>query len=272
MRESTKRTVRLRRALSRWRRLGALLHAPFPFVEGNRLRPLDESQHYFDVMRTAIERAKRTVDVEMYMWEADAVGAGFAERLADAARRGVRVRVVADAFGAREALSGPLRATAAAGADVRAFNPLRVPVVRSVYHRTHKKLLVVDGVRAFCGGAGFSLHFSGVKRDERPWHDRMFEVRGPLVGQLAMVFEADFCRWRGGRPIRAPEPDPRRPEAVGPARGRVLRGWPDPRDFTGRFLRAVTRATERVWIGTPYFLPPFGLRRALRAALAPEHE
>ncbi len=259
--------------LSQWRRLGAQLADPFPVVDGNSVRSLERKGAYFDLMYEAIAAAERSVDVEMYLWDADDVGGPFAEVLGAAAARGVAVRVLADAYGAREALDGPLRATRSAGADVRAFNAFRLPAMRRFYHRTHKKLLVVDGTVAFTGGAGFCAEFSGVLRRGRPWHDRMFEVRGPLVGQLAAVFEADFSRWRPratfGRLAPLPELLASCGEDVpcGTARGRALRGWPDPRDFTQAFLRAVETADERVWIGTPYFLPPWPLRRALRAAV-----
>jgi phosphatidylserine/phosphatidylglycerophosphate/cardiolipin synthase-like enzyme len=258
---------RLRRTVGRWRRLGARLLEPFPVVEGGTVRSIGAHSVCFETMLAAIEFAERTVDVEMYVWEDDDTGRAFAEALGAAAGRGVAVRVLADAFGAREALAGPLRGTAACGADVRPFNPFRLPTGHRLYHRTHKKLLVVDGECGFTGGAGFSSHFSAIKRDELPWHDRMYEIRGPLVAQLVATFEADFGRWLRPRPLPPVDVPPVPPRSEGHVRGRVLRGWPDGGDFPGTFLLAVRRARRRVWIGTPYFLPPFGLRRALRHAL-----
>jgi len=254
-------------ALATWRRLGARLFEPFPVVDGNSVRSLERKEAYFELMRSAISSARSSVDVEMYLWDDDEVGASFAKAVTDAALRGIAVRVLADAYGARAALAGPLRAAHVAGAEVRAFNPFRLPAMRRFYHRTHKKLLVVDGVVAFTGGAGFCHEFSGVLQRGRPWHDRMFEIRGPIVAQLVTVFDTDFGRWRRKRSFRSQPELPRAPSApCGPARGRALRGWPDPRDFTAAFLLAVQRAKERVWIGTPYFLPPYRLRRALRGA------
>ena len=257
----------LRSAVGRWRRLGSRLLDPFPVVEGGKLLLLDGRESYFETMFQAIESAQLRIDVAMYVWEEDQVGRRFAAALGAAAARGVAVRVIADAFGSREALAGALRETAASGADVRAYNPFWLPAGQRFYHRTHKKLLVVDGRRAFTGGAGFSSHFSAVKRRELPWHDRMYELRGPLVAQFEATFEAAFGRWRSPRPIPSVTVPSRAARVPGAVRGRVLRGWPDGRDFTRTFLMAVKRAQRRVWIGTPYFLPPWGLRRALRGAL-----
>jgi cardiolipin synthase len=228
------------------------------------------------------------VDVEMYLWDGDDVGRRFADALSRAARRGARVRVLADAQGARDAFP-LLREIAAAGGDVRLFNPFRLRFWRRYFHRTHKKLLVLDGEVAFAGGAGFSLSWTRGKRRERPWHDRMYEFRGPVVAQFGQVFVADFERWDPGRVSggataprgthaesgdgdAAPAPDPwtedtaPSPPPSPDAALRVLRGWPDRRDFLPAILAAVGRARERVWIGTPYFLPPRSLRRALYVA------
>jgi cardiolipin synthase len=208
------------------------------------------------------------------------VGRLFASSLARAAQRGAQVRVLVDAQGAG-AVVPLLHEVAEAGGDVRVFNPFRLRFWRRYVHRTHKKLLLLDGRTAFSGGAGFSLHFSLGKRRERPWHDRMYEFCGPVVAQLEAAFCADFDRWeprcapcevphelpRGSGPDAAPAPSAR---SVGggadASRLRVLRGWPDRRDFLPLVIQAVRGARERVWIGTPYFLPPRQLRRALYAA------
>jgi phosphatidylserine/phosphatidylglycerophosphate/cardiolipin synthase-like enzyme len=227
----------------------------------------EKGPKFFDRMLDAIGAAAATVDVEMYLWDDDQVGRSFVVALEAAAARGLGVRVLVDAMGASEVV-GPLAAVNAAGGDVRVFNPFRLRFMRRYFHRTHKKMLVCDGWRAFTGGAGFSQHWSSGKRREAPWHDRVFEVRGPVVGQFVRVFETDFLRWRR----RAEGSSARRPEAAADASMpggcvlRVLRGWPDARDFPATLLDGVRNARERVWLGSPYFIPPPSLIRALSAA------
>jgi cardiolipin synthase len=108
-----------------------------------------------------------------------------------------------------------------------------------------------------------------VRRREGPWHDRMFEIRGPVVRHLVRMFEADHSRWRE-RP-HGDHPPP--PDATlelrtpGHADLRLMRGWPDARDFPAELLRAIRNSTTRVWLGSPYFIPPPKLIMALRKAL-----
>lgn len=247
------------------RRLGRRLRAPFPDVPGNDVDPIEHGESYYTRMLDAIDAAERAIDVEMYLWDDDEVGHRFVEALVRAARRGVRVRVLADAQGALGALDA-IGEVSKCGGDVRIFNPLRTAWIRRYVHRTHKKLLVLDGSVAFTGGAGFSTRFSRGRASELPWFDRMFEVRGPAVTQLDAVFESGFTRWASERPSDATVPLFVPPRASGPSALRVLRGWPDAREFRGLLIEAVRAARERVWIGTPYFIPPRALRKALYEA------
>jgi cardiolipin synthase len=251
------------------RRLGKRLREPFAATSGNAFAAAEHGPTYYDTMVAAIADARTSVDVEMYLWDDDDVGRRFVDALAAAASRGVRVRVLVDAVGAAQ-VQGLLAAVDEAGGDVRVFNPFRIRFLRRYFHRTHKKLVICDGAAAFTGGAGFSTSWSGGKRREEEWHDRMFRVQGPVVRDFVQVFESDHHRWPPRRErAHSPAPDPTVDLApAGTAEIRVLRGWPDGRDFRKTLVAQIHGARERVWIGTPYFVPPLSLARALTAALA----
>lgn len=253
----------------RWLRLGRRLLAPFPEVSGNAVEPLAlGGDAYFGSMLQAIAGARESVAVQMYLWDDDDLGRKFLDALREAAERGARVRVLVDAFGAREVTGAPLARVAAGGAEVRAFNAFRFDWLTRFHHRTHKKSLIVDRRLAFVGGAGFSLYFSRGKHRERPWHDRMFALRGPVVHQLVDTFDVDFSRWGPrGEPVERTLHDAGAPIDAGPSRGRVLRGWPDTRDFPRALLGAVRDARDVIRIGTPYFVPRLRLLRSLADAL-----
>lgn len=258
-----------------WRRLGKRLIQPFPEVDGNRVRSLHDAAASFRIMLDAIRAAQTSVDLEMYLWDDDDLGRRFQRALSEAAKRGVRVRVLVDGFGASEVTGSPLRRVEEAGAAVRVFNPVRWYPYRRMFRRTHKKLLILDGCTGFCGGTGFSEVFLSGKSDERPWHDRMYQLSGPIVGQLITQFEVDFARWGpregkfGSMPALgcASESHASVLTPKGSARGRVLRGWPDGRDFPSTLLKRLHGAHTTIRIGTPYFVPRVRLLLALMRAL-----
>jgi phosphatidylserine/phosphatidylglycerophosphate/cardiolipin synthase-like enzyme len=245
------------------------LPEPFPTVGGNSIVPIERGADFFERMLAAVRGARATVDVEMYLWDDDDVGRQFVEALAAAASAGRRVRVLVDDNGARSVI--PLLSAASdAGGDVRVFNPFRWRFLSRYFHRTHKKIVVCDGSLAFTGGAGFSRHWSSGRRRDESWHDYMFELRGPVVGQLVRLFECDLARWpeasgRARTEESAAAADEPHPE--GNARLQVLRGWPDARDFRQSLIAAIDASKERVWLGSPYFIPPPNLIRALTGAL-----
>jgi len=250
----------------RWRRFRRLLVEPFPVVDGNSFHAWERGPDYMDRMLAAIDEARASVDVEMYLWDDDDVGRRFVEALRAAAARGLAVRVLIDALGAAQ-VAGPLGVVRDAGGDVRVFNPFTPRYVGRYFHRTHKKLIVCDAELAFTGGAGFSVHWSSGRVKNDDWHDWMFAVRGPVVRDLVRLFDVDFGRWPPGRSDVRERPDTTTDfSRPGTARLRVLRGWPDAHDYRVELLSRVRAAKERVWLGTPYLIPPRSFLRALRAA------
>lgn len=100
-----------------------------------------------------IRSAKGSIDVAMFIWRQDQAGLGTAALLRDAARRGVRVRVIIDAM-ANElppsvfaALEQPTPAF-----EARVFHMPSLHDPSRLNRRLHDKILVVDGRHLMVGG------------------------------------------------------------------------------------------------------------------------
>jgi len=121
-------------------------------VRGNRAELLQNGDEIFPAMVQAIEGAKRTVNLESYIYSDDKAGALITKALVDAARRGVEVRVLVDGTGGHPgALAGQMKQ---AGIDLRVYHPVRPWNIVRIGQRTHRKILVVDGTICFTGGLG----------------------------------------------------------------------------------------------------------------------
>lgn len=151
------------------------------------------------VMAEAIDGADDYVDVCMYIMTADSTTEPFVAALERAAARGVKVRVLFDHLGSRKYKGfRPLkRRLHAAGIDwslMLPFQPLKGRV-RRVDLRNHRKLMVVDGTRAFMGSMNMIESSYGDAhnvRIGRHWHDIMVELTGPIVASLEAVFVTDW--------------------------------------------------------------------------------
>ncbi len=207
---------------------------------------LDGGADAYPRMLLAINRAKRTVHLEVYAFAPSGVGALFIAALVEAQGRGARVEVVIDGWGS--ALGG--RAVAAAlrvgGCDVTIYNRLRAVLIGR-FGRNHRKILLVDDEVAFIGG--INIGDENVADGARvAWADLGLEITGPACARL-------------GQMIR------REPHRLGEGSLSILLcgvggGW----RLRRRYLKAFEGARDRIHVAHGYFLPDRRLVRAITAA------
>jgi len=122
-------------------------------TDGNRVRLLATGEQYFPLLLDSIRSSRRSIHLESYLYEDDAIGRQVTEQLAQAADRGVRVRVIVDGFGSGEHARRLARELGAHGAQVRIYRPERWwRMQRRLFRRLHRKIAVIDQALAFVGG------------------------------------------------------------------------------------------------------------------------
>jgi len=160
-------------------------------------RILRDGGQAFPAMLELIRSARRTVCFEHFIFAGDSTGRRFADALGGAVQRGVDVRVLYDPIGTMMVKGGSIaKALAAHGVPAKAFHPVSVfaPSTWSrLRHRDHRKLLVVDGETAIVGGFCIGNNWEGRSRGGRNWRDTGLLVRGGIVAQVAVAFDA---MWR----------------------------------------------------------------------------
>ena len=173
---------------------------PAPELTGVRLLPL--GSFALDARLQLVQRARHSLDVQYYVLDDDATGRLLLQRLADAAARGVRVRLlVDDLYTSRtDAL---LQAMAAlSNVEVRLFNPFccarqsgligrfaaSLSDIYRLNHRMHNKLLIADGAMVVAGGRNIADDYfqRGVQHN---FIDLDALVIGAVVPDLAAIFD-----------------------------------------------------------------------------------
>jgi cardiolipin synthase len=239
-----------------------------PLSQGNRLEPLWDGDEAYPAMLSAIDEAKSSVSLCMYIFNNDITGNQFADALGRAVKRGVEVRVLIDAVGARK-FSWVSIGSALERAGVRAawFLPTFWP--RSLAYanlRNHRKIMVVDGRIAFTGGMNITDDYCGSLHKKHAMHDAQFRVEGPIAARVQEVFVEDW-KFTTGEKLHGerwfPKLEPR-----GPVLARGVSSGPDEDREKLRLvlLGALSSARSRVVIATPYFLPDADLVAALNIA------
>jgi cardiolipin synthase A/B len=235
-----------------------------PLRDGNRFALLTDGRDFFARMLAAIDDSTQYIMAEFYLVESGQVVDRFIAALSRAASRGVRVRVLFDAFGARGLREQDRARLRVAGIDLVFFNVPRWRAFSRMFVRDHRKLLVVDGAAGFTGGAGLADMFSADAQPDNYWLDCIVEIKGPVLRDWHELFAGTWKTSARRELDTPPGPSP----ALSPGeRGRVAAGAGlGTKDLSRSVTQRVRKAKSRVWIATAYFWPSSRLRRALRRA------
>jgi len=238
-----------------------------PLMSGNAVRPLVNGDDAYPAMLEAIDGAKSAIGLSTYIFDNDRNGRQFAAALGRAVERGVRVRVLIDAAGARYSVPSILPALRHARVPVGHFLPTKAPWrLMSMNLRNHRKIMVVDGRVGFTGGMNLREGNLIAEHPRHPVRDLHFRLEGPVVAQLQEAFATDWL-FVTGETLDGPEWFPPL-EARGGVLARAIPDGPD-EDFEKlrwTILAALSCARESVRIVTPYFVPDNALVSALNLA------
>jgi cardiolipin synthase len=235
-------------------------------VTGNTAELLKNGDEIFPAMTKAIREAQKTVNLETYIFQPDEAGKQFADAMMEAARRGVEVRLLIDAWGSK--LGDLQDGLEKAGVRWRKYRPLRLVTIYKVGKRTHRKILVVDGKVAFTGGLGISKQWLGNARNAEEWRDTQVRVTGPVVDQMQAIFSEDWT-YTTGEILAGEKFYPRRDGPAGKVEAQAIKVSRGDASSVAKMLYyvAIKSAAKSIYIQNAYFLPDRQVREALVEAV-----
>ena len=235
-------------------------------VSGNRYTVLTNGDQIFPSMLEAIRSAKRRISFETYIYKAGRTGDQFTQAFEEAARRGVVVQLVIDAVGGQGIDDEHVRRLEAAGCRIATFNTPSWYSLEELNYRTHRKVLVLDGMVAFTGGVGIDDQWLGHAQDREHWRDTMVRIEGPLARLLEGGFYENFAE-AAGEMAPVLDDDAPGPDTEGAAF--VVRSSPSggSNDLKRLYILALGSARRTVDITTPYFVTDESSRWALEDAV-----
>ena len=204
-------------------------------------------------MISAIDGSREYVLAEFYLVETGKVADEFIAAFIRASERGVRVRLLFDAFGSRGLREPDRTRMRAARIDLVFYNTSRWHTFPRPLLRNHRKLLVTDNTRGYTGGTGLADMFSPAARPDDYWTDCVVEIAGPVLDDWLRLFAAT---WKGSarreldvRLKPAAEEHPGERGCVAASTG------PDTNDLGYSIAQRIRKARTRVWVATAYFWP-----------------
>ncbi|HEY7114711.1 MAG TPA: phospholipase D-like domain-containing protein [Thermoanaerobaculia bacterium] len=233
-----------------------------PMVGGNTATLLINGDEIFPAMLRDIRQAHKSVNLESYIFQPDDAGRQFADAMIVAARRGVEVRLLVDAWGSKlRSLGEELKA---AGVTVRKYRPLRLFSIYKVGKRTHRKLLVVDGKIGYTGGLGIDDRWLGDARNPKEWRDTQVRVTGPVVDQMQAIFAEDWT-YTTGEILAGDRFYPKHEPTGGDVEAQAIKVSRGDASSLSKMLyyTAIQSASRTIDIQNAYFLPDKQVRQAL---------
>jgi cardiolipin synthase A/B len=237
--------------------------AQLPNFGGNAVELLTDYSMTLAHIAADIDTARETVHLCYYIFQADPQTEPVIAALGRAVARGVRCRVLIDAFGSRPMIPTVLPKLRSLGIDARVALPFRWRKPERLDLRNHRKIVVIDGRIGYTGSQNM------VGPDFKPgltYSELVARIEGPTAVQLQLVFGSDWYEETAEFVGASAFPPP---HIAGDCPAQILPNGPA--SSTQRAQRMVVNliyaARRRVVITTPYFIPSQALQEALETAV-----
>lgn len=236
-----------------------------PILEGNSIELMADYHGSLASLTADIESSVNHVHLLYYIFGCDSATQPILDALLRAQARGVKCRILVDAYGSRSLYSELAAVLRRGGIEIRELLPTglfsRAGIRRDL--RNHRKLAVIDGRVGYTGSQNL------IRPDFRPgirYEELVVRVTGPVVLELQYVF---CCDWllETDQMLDSPDLFPN-PPITGSIAAQVLPSGPSwtPLSLQRIVVQLIHSAQHRVVVTTPYFIPDESLLQALQTA------
>jgi cardiolipin synthase len=242
------------------------------FTLHNKIRLIHAGTEFFSLLKDLINQAKHSIHLQTYIFNNDQTGNEIAEALIEAAKRKVKVFVLADGFASKGLPATLLKKMQDAGIFFRFFEPLFSSKTLYLGRRLHHKVVVTDGFYSLVGGMNIADRYNdlpGIKS----WFDLALYAEGEVSADL---YKTCWLLWerKPARRFQLPNDiaDKIKTNASfsngqNPVRMR-RNDWVKRKNQVWKTYMELLRTSEHsVTIMSSYFLPGFRFRMALKRAL-----
>ncbi len=220
-----------------------------------RFQIYSSPKEMYKSMLKDIASAKKSIYLETYIYDDDIIGRQFRDALIKKAASGIKVRVLVDALGS--SVKKPFfKKLIEQGGEVRFFKEFTyaLKIFARNHERDHRKLLIVDRKIAHMGSENITASCL-------EWRELSIRLIGGIAGHLAVSFGKTWKRYE-----KISKEKIRR---VIHEKFEILEDIPaDLEQLTrNKYVTLIDKAKKEILIETPYFIPPFKIRKALKKAI-----
>ena len=234
--------------------MGPLVGAEF--FDGNKAEMLVNGDEFFPAMLQAISQAQKTITFESYIWSSGFISNKFIDAFSERARAGVKVHIIVDGMGTLKLHRSDRQRLRDAGVEIYSYGREHWWQIKpNINHRTHRKLLIVDGKIGFTGGMCVDDSWLGNAEHDKLWRETQVRLEGPIVRQMQGIFSSNWMQTTSG--LLLGEDYFPKLENAGRAMAQCYRSGPNegPQNARLGYLFAIAAARKTIDIGHAYFVP-----------------
>ncbi len=236
----------------------------YPFRYNNQLELLQSGNSFFEKLSDLIKNAVSEIHIQIYIFESDTTGIIIKDLLIDAAKRGVKIYVVLDAYGSKKFNKNWQETFTKAGIELYFYSPIKFGNILHMGMRLHHKIICIDNQFALVGGINISNNYSGYS-PQTPWIDFAIFVKGKIVHDLLQLcFQT--LRTVSNYPKIKTKIDTHIEKK--PIQARVLQNnWVKFKfGITHEYKQHIRKSDKEITLFASYFIPSFTLKKLLKNA------
>ena len=164
-----------------------------PYRDDNEVCMYSDGKEFFDALLKSLSKAKKSINIEFYIFKNDDIGTKILDILEEKAKNGVEVRLLYDSVGSRLLNRNVLKKLRAVGGKTGEFFPSWLKFINiNMNFRNHRKIVVIDNKVGFVGGFNVGDEYLGKDKNFGYWRDTHIKFKGSAVKDLNLRFLADW--------------------------------------------------------------------------------
>jgi cardiolipin synthase len=237
------------------------------YKSGHSIELLRSGESYFAACEKAIGEAEHYIHFQTYIVDADETGRRIVNALIKAARKGVRVYFLLDAFGGSSFTEDMIKTVEEAGIFFRKFSPAFITGGFHLSLRLHHKVLLIDGAVSIIGGMNVANRYHGTP-EFKEWLDFAILIEGPESAHVLLILKKLWNKAFISRKERSRETVHNPHHFEENVRIKVLQNnwYRNKIEILKSYRSAIKHSHHRMIIFASYFLPGRNERKLLRNA------
>jgi cardiolipin synthase len=236
----------------------------YPFRYNNHLELLQSGNSFFEKLTELIKNATSEIHLQLYIFEPDETGKIITDLLIKAAKKGIKIYVVLDAYGSKNFNKIWQKNLTDVGIEIYFYSPIKFANYLHMGMRLHHKIICVDGQFALVGGINISDNYSAYNH-QTPWLDFALLAQGKVVLDLVQICKqtlrtvSSYPKYKTKQEIQKEHK---------PIITRVLQNnWLQAKfGITHQYKQQIRKANNEIILIASYFIPSLALKRLLKNA------